>query len=840
MQKTARQPECNWLDRLTGFLSTHLLPVVTLSFALGISLSLVCAYPLKQVVLLPLGTAGGTLFAHLRKQPRVTLLLLLPFVVSLGLVHGLLAGREPQDSHHILHQITKEQEVVLLGTLERLPGFNGENSTLVVQAKSLRRKEGGGYIGVQGLVQLKLKGLWPQELLPGDQLAIRAKLDRPYTLRNPGSFDYPVFLARQGIWITGRISSPLHIYRLPPDSTLWHKIRYLPEQIRTKISSFVGQTAAPEVAAVYKALLIGDASGINPKIVEIFKNSGCMHILSISGAHLSILATFIFFSLYWLLRRSEYLILRYPVKKIAAALCLAPLTIYTLLAGANTPVVRSLIMVSVFMVALCADKKKSLFTPLALAALIILIWDPNSLFTASFQLSFMAVASIALVAPYLARQTAGPEGRNSFHLGHWCKGHLLAFVRAGLLVSVAATLGTAPLLLYYFNQFSLIGLVANIFVEALICFWSLPLGFLACPFIFVAPPVAAMLLHLGDYGLILAVKAAAFFSAFPLASLWLPTPSPALIALYYAASLIALAGIGVSKRAVACGISFWTLVVVLFFLTPAELMKSRITTSEITFLEVGQGSSTFLQLPSGKRLLIDGGGSESPSFNVGEDIIARFLWQRGIRRLDGIVISHADADHYNGIPFLLQHFRPDTLWVSDLVGHDWAYHKMLEYAENMGIQVLVPQAGDVLVQGGEAELVNLGNPVEPEGAKSNDRSLILRFDHGGADNLSCLFAGDISDNVEARLVADNIPLQSTILLSPHHGSATSNSEIFLKAVNPKTIVVSAGRFKPDHFPAPEVRKRCEVMGITMLVTAEEGAITLSSEDASSPDKGDLY
>ncbi len=821
------------VDRLVGFLSSHLLSAVTLSFGLGISFSLVCGCLLDWILFLPFGLAGCALFTHLRKRPRATLLLLLPFVASLGLVHGLLAGREPQASHHIFHQITKEQEVVLIGTLERLPGFNGENSTLVVQAKSLRRKEGGGFIGVQGLVQLKLKELWPQELLPGDQLAIRAKLDRPYTLRNPGSFDYPVFLARQGIRITGRISSPLHIYRLPPDSTLWYQIHYLPEQIRTKISSFVGQTAAPEVAAVYRALLIGDASGISPEIVEVFKKSGCMHILSISGAHLSILATFIFFSLYWLLRRSEYLILRYPVKKIAAALCLAPLSIYTLLAGANTPVVRSLIIVTVFMVALCADKKKSLFTPLALAALIILIWDPNSLFTASFQLSFMAVAAIALVAPHLANRAAESKSRKDFSLGHWCWNRLYTFVFAGFCISVAVTISTAPLLLYYFNQFSLIGVVANLFVEALICFWSLPLGFLACPLIFVSPPVAAMLLHLGDYGLILALKAAAFFSDLPLSTLWLPTPTPTLIVLYYTAILIALSGMMVSKRAVVFGIGSWAVVVVLFILPPAELFKSRITTSEITFLEVGQGSATFLQLPSGKRLLIDGGGSESPNFNVGEDIIAPFLWQKGIKRLDTIVITHADADHYNGIPFLLQRFRPDTLWVSDRVGHDPAYRNMLDNAEKLGVSVIIPQAGEQLITGGGTELVNLGNPVEPEGEKSNDRSLILRFDHGGSANLSCLFAGDISDNVEARLVADNIPLQSTLLLSPHHGSSTSNSEIFLKAVNPKTIVVSAGRFKPDHFPTPEVRKRCEVMGITMLVTAEEGAITFASQDSAS-------
>ena len=311
-----------------------------------------------------------------------------------------------QHPDHIVHLVQQEQEAVLLCTLDRLPGFNGENSTLVVAAHSLRLKESAEFVAARGLVQLKLKAPWPKELMPGDQLAIRARLDRPHTFHNPGSFDYPTFLARQDIRITGRISSPLHIYRLEQEPTFLHQARFLPERLRTRISYFIEQTATPEISSVYKALLIGEASGISEDILEAFKGSGTMHILSISGAHLSILASFLFFTLYWLLRRSEYLILRFPVKKIAALLCLPPLALYSLLAGANTPVVRSLIMVTVFMAALCADKRKSLFISMALAALLILIWDPNSLFTASFQLSFMAVASIAVVAPLIARLTA--------------------------------------------------------------------------------------------------------------------------------------------------------------------------------------------------------------------------------------------------------------------------------------------------------------------------------------------------------------------------------------------------------------------------------------------------
>jgi competence protein ComEC len=810
--------------RLSLFISNHLLLVSAFFFALGISCALACKVTPGHIFLFPLLTGVSVLLTRLRGQTRATLLLLLPFIASLGFVHSILAGREPAD-HHIFHLIQQEQEAVLICTLDRLPGFNGEKSTLVVDSHSLRLKDSPGDSAARGLVQLKLKGPWPKELLPGDQLAIRAQLDRPHSFRNPGGFDYPTFLSRENIWITGRISSPLHIYRLQQSPTLSHRIRYLPERLRSRISSFIEQTAAPEISSVYKALLIGEASGITQEILEAFKGSGCMHILSISGAHLSILATFLFFILYWLLRRSEYLILRYPVKKIAAGICLLPLTLYTLLAGANTPVIRSLIMVSVFMLALCADKLNSLFNALGIAALLILIWDPVSLFTASFQLSFMAVACIAAVAPLLTRITKTEKNEASLW-GRITK-RSGQFILASLIVSLAVTIGTTPLLLYYFNRISVVGLVANLPIESLICFWSLPLGFLACPLIFISPPIAALLLHLGGYGLTLSLKMATFINDLPFATLWLPTPPPILITFYYATIIIVISGTLINKttRILAACSCFLGL---FFFIMPlAELFKGQIKTSEITFLDVGQGSSTFLQIPAGKRVLIDGGNSSyRPEFNPGEHIIAPFLWHKGIKKLDAIIITHADADHYNGVPFLLQHFRPETLWVNELTGHDDAWRQMLALADRLHIQVKIPQPGEHLIKSEEATLINLGNPIENSSFQSNDRSLILRFEDR---TLSCLFVGDISQNIEKQLVASNLPLQAKLLLSPHHGSSTSNSESFLKNVSPQTIVVSAGRFRPDHFPATEVRQRCAEMGIKLLTTASHGAITCSED-----------
>ena len=238
----------------------------------------------------------------------------------------------------------------------------------------------------------------------------------------------------------------------------------------------------PKLSGVYRAILIGDYSRVDDATLESFKGSGTMHILSISGLHMTVIGTLVFATLYWLFSRFEKLLLHYPVRKWAGLSCIPVLLGYGLLAGMNTPVFRAVIMSCLVIVAICTNRRKSPSALLACAALIILIVDPLQLFNASFQLSFVATMAILFLFPILKNlvqsdAAAGPPtARQS--LGNW--------LVAGLLVSAVATLATIPITLYAFNRFSPVGILANLFVEPLICLWSLPAGFLAIPFLFLA------------------------------------------------------------------------------------------------------------------------------------------------------------------------------------------------------------------------------------------------------------------------------------------------------------------------------------------------------------------
>ena len=813
-------------------LNHYLLIAVTLAFSSGILLQNLFPLP-PRLALIPstlLLCAALFFYRHMKAQ-RTTIFLLLA-VAALGFLHRANTTSLPLRETNIYSRIIQEEDAVLTGTLYSMPQFDGEKSTVVIKTHSLRLQRDELFSAVHGLVRLRLKGAWPEYLLPGDELVIRSMLSRPYRFANPGGFDYPAFLAAKNIKIVGKISSLAHIHRLVQERSWVHSLRYLPERIRLSLRDMIDNTFPPQEAGIYRALLIGDRSGINKEILDAFKASGVMHILAISGLHLSLVASALFLIFYWLARRSRYLMLHYSCKKLALLATIPPLCGYALLAGAQTPVLRSLIMVLVFILAFCVQRKRSPFTSLSCAALLILILNPLSLLTVSFQLSFAAVAALILILPGLSSLLQQKETPDTNRGIRFFSGST-RLVTAALLVSIAATMGTAPLLLHSFNLISTVGPVANLLLEPLLCLWSLPLGLLSIVFVFIDPQFGGWVLQAGGMGITAAIAVTSFFAELNFSTLWFATPTIGLILLYYLTLALCFSALPRKKT-----MPLFSFVCILFFFPPQSFFESYSTRSELVFLDVGQGSSTLILFPGGKKVLIDGGGASSPKFNVGESIIAPYLWHRGITHLDAIVITHPDADHCNGMPFLLKRFHPDTLWINGVTGHNQKYADLLDLARDLNIRIQQPESNEVIMAAQDALLHNISNPFLDTSSKysvdttlsSNAKSLILRFSEEG-QNFSCLFPGDISRKVEKSLIQNKSLLRSSILLAPHHGSKTSNSPLFLNAVNPQHIVVSAGRFRPLLFPSPQLRTHCKENNIPLFNTSEHGAVTIRNNSA---------
>lgn len=817
------------MKRFGILLNHYLLISLTLAFIAGIVLQQTSPLAPLPAILFSILFLTLALLYHKKLRPGKFAAVLLLAAVFLGFLHAANFADQALLETHIYSRITQEEDAVLTGTLYSMPLFDGKKSTVIIKSRHLRLQHEEYFSSVQGLIQLHLKDVWPPSLLPGDELVIRTRLSRPYRFGNPGGFDYPAFLDAKNIKIVGRISSTAHIGSLEHESSWLHSLSYFPERIRLSLKERINKTFPEQQAGLYRALLIGDRSGLNKNQLESFKSAGVFHILAISGLHLSLVASSLFIIFYWLARRSRYLMLRISCKKLALLATIPPLCGYALLAGAQTPVLRSLIMVVMFILSFCVQRQRSPFTTLSFAALIILLINPKTLFTVSFQLSFAAVAALIIILPKLISMVDLGDVPNDNWPRHFFR-IITSWISAALLISIAATVGTAPLLINSFNRISTVGPVANLIIEPLLCLWSLPMGLLAIPFLFISPHLGEWLLQTGGIGITAAMSVADFLAALRFSTLWLATPSLVLILLYYLSLCCCIFYFSPRKS-----VPLFILVCGLFFFPPHSFLERYTTESELVFLDVGQGSSTLLSFPGGKKALIDGGGSSSEKFNVGESIIAPYLWYRGITHLDAVIITHQDSDHFNGIPFILRRFKPETLWINGNDGHGQEYDDLLSLAGDLNIEIKTPEKNQVLMTANGAVLQNIGNPfldgennfTARTGIASNEESLILQFT-GIQQELSCLFPGDISSKVEGELIKNNRKnrLRSSFLLAPHHGSKTSNSPLFLKSVDPEQIVVSAGSFRPLLFPSPELRSYCEEKEIPLLNTSELGAITI--------------
>lgn len=685
-----------------------------------------------------------------------------------------------------------------------------------------------------GLVQLSVPGALPANILPGDRVAVRATLAPPQTYGTPGTFDYGKHLAAKNIRLigwTGSSSSIIKINALQ-EPGVFSRLGYMTERFRHHALSFIDSTVSTRYRGLYKALLLGERGELPPDIAENFKSTGAFHLLAISGMHMGVVALFFFSGATWLLKRSEKLLLNHSIRKIAAAAALPALAFYALAAGFQAPVARAMIMIAVFVIAIILDRQWHLPTNIAIAALFILLWNPASLYTPSFQLSFAAVIGIVLLMPLFQNTSIMQDKRL---LDGSAAQKVRAWILASIAVSCAAMLTTAPLQLIHFNRISLLSPISTLLIAPLLCMWTLPLGLIALVLFPVIPSVAKLLLSTGTFGLWTSDWLTLLLANIPFSSLWFSTPSTAESFFYYTALtgavLIASSHRRFGKILLAASLVLLTAV------TSAAFLGQKLTNdAEVSFIDIGQGSSTLLELPGGSTILVDGGAEADETFDPGERIIAPFLWQKRIGKLDAVVVSHQHTDHYNGLEFILKRFTPKTLWVNDDDAHYPEFENLLNLARSLGVEIKVPEPGEVIHSAKGATLTNIGdmhirpNTLAMKNGKrhdENDLSMVLRFEY---TDRSILLPGDTQKAGESTLLAGENNIRADVLLSPHHGSSTSNSREFLEEVSPDYMVVSAGRNKSKLFPRPALLTLCKEKGIAVLSTPRQGTVSFKLED----------
>lgn len=757
-----------------------------------------------------------------QKNNSICLIFLFLFLFLTGLVHGSAHINPPSQANSLYQLFPEKQETTLVGTLLKSPATGPKKTKLLLDVSGyISTSSPHSFQLAQGKIQISINGHLDDAILPGDTLLVRTVVSQPHRYGTPGSFDYQKFLARKSIWTTGWVRSTAHIKKIEENDRIstWKSIRFFPENIRHRVNVFLENNLPMPHSALYKAILTGERQALPPYIIENFKTSGSFHLLAISGLHMGLIAVVIGTIIRQLISCSTRLLLHTPAWKIAALLIIPILCFYALIAGFQTPVVRSLIMTCVFLTALLFDRQHHIPTNIAIAVFIILLVQPAALFTVSFQLSFAAVISMTAIMPHLLHkkeQADKNKPKQSVMLT------AIQYLKGAFFLSMAAQIGTFPLLLFYFNRVTPFSSLATLVIEPFLCLWALTIGLFAAPLIFIFPPLALGLFKIGTLGLTAANFFSSWFASLPYSSIWLSTPSVMEIIIYY---ILLFSLLRFKKSSVARLLAISSCALLMLIPITATFITKQQNHDRISFLDVGQGNATVLELAGGYTALIDGGGAFSDRFNVGEMLIAPFLWGKKITHLDVVIISHPDADHFNGLPFIVKHFKPKKIWINGDLQSENSYESLLDIARAKSATVHTPQTGEMLFANSTSTIFNVADlHIDPITLSDNDKSLVIALE---TRSKKILFTGDISKKAESLLVKDNISLQADILQLPHHGSATSSSKEFLDTVSPDYAIISAGKHKTGTFPATDVVSRCQEAGIRIYNTATDGTITVT-------------
>jgi len=392
--------------------------------------------------------------------------------------------------------------------------------------------------------------------------------------------------------------------------------------------------------------------------------------------------------------------------------------------------------------------------------------------------------------------------------------------------------GTTPFVLYHFNQVSIVGVAANVLLVPLVGFVAVPLGLAVSAAAMLAGGVAAPALWLVVQVVQLALVIVDFFSGLSYAAAKTVTPSLLEVVLYYLTGW-ALFNLRKSKPA------FWVLAAALVVAAGDGLYWSyqRFWRDDLTVsaIDVGQGGATLLELPKGTVILYDGGGfADNRLFDMGQRVVAPFLWRRKIATVDVLVLSHPNADHLNGLIYIARHFGVRELWTNGDVNDTWGYRELMAVCEENKIRVRQLDASCPPQDFGEVRLTVLHPPsgffrrsaTARQGLRNNG-SLVIE---AGFGKTAFLLTGDIMAKAEKSLVErTGKDLAGTVLFAPHHGSKTSSSQSLVDAVQPPVVVISAGAGNRFGFPHAEVLDRYRAAGSRILITGRQGAIIMRSD-----------
>ena len=603
--------------------------------------------------------------------------------------------------------------------------------------------------------------------------------------------------------------------------------------LESYLMQFLRKDSVAQVRGFLKGIILGDLGEVDPGLYKSFADSGLIHVLSASGVHVAIVVLLSLIVVRCTVRITPWILLWIPYRKLGALASVPAMIIYCLLVEARVPAIRSTLMGLVIADALMSGRKWNSFNSLALAALLVLLLYPLSVFTPSFQLSFAAVAGIFFVVPHLTKILFPGSVQNVEEQGVVVeKSGRMERVRKAVrpfaavaFTSLAATLAVTPLILQNFHSFPVYTLFANLLTD-LILTVALSLGLVAAALGTAIPSLSAWVLAPAEVCTWLVIEVSSFFANLPFSTIRLRHMGVVEFLLVTGAALSFLWCLRNPTRSrflSAGGLALATFLAI--WLAPSAHNALR-----VVFLNVGKGDAALVYSAGSRGLLIDG-GIKTQYFDSGQAILMPFLYWAGARSLDGMLITHPHMDHMGGMLSVIAQVPPSAVWWSPIEGSYSHLEKIFAVGRSKGAAILAADRAREPIQLGAATLRFLNRP-HPEISRTNthrdenNSSVVCRVDYG---TVSFLFTGDLEHEGEDELLIAGVPLRATVLKVGHHGSKNGTTRRFLEAIQPKIAVIPAECPPSGGLPHSSVLERLESAGVEIFWTGRDGAVTIETD-----------
>ncbi len=670
----------------------------------------------------------------------------------------------------------------LAGTVQGFPYCDGEKTTFILKTEK----------SSTWTRKIRVVCYFEVDISRGDRLSLKGILKPPRRPGNPGEFNFPLYLSHNGIYynLAVKQASDLSLIGREKGPLLWV------DRFRARGETLTKKILPERESAILLGMLLGTREGIEEEQYDAFQKTGIIHLFSVSGLHVG----FLLLLVGWI---SSLLALSNRSKFFAGVTILI---IYGTMIAWPVCVIRAVLMGILGLLAYYSGRENGLLNALAIAGVITLLINPASLFTISFQLTFLATWGLLYIFPIL---------REALPLKGWFWDMIW--------LPLSAELAVLPLIAYYFNILTPVSILTNILVTY-ISGLAVILGFVTFLLAAFIPILAPLFLYPAGFCVELILLMVRWVQYLPGGYIWVATPAIAMIILYFASIFIGLLGLHnpYYRKLLWPALGIWTVFFIVLLLPASCYNRGYL---EADFIDVGQGDAILLKSPRGKFVLIDGGGNAL--YEVGKTTVLPYLHRRGIRELTLLVNTHPDNDHLQGVESVAEELAVENIAVPGSLSDCNEYGVLKQIAVRRRLPIISLQSGNEIniEEGLRIKVLHPGNQTFSKNS-NNNQSVVLRISYR---EFSILLTGDIEAEAMQALLDDGQLTPTTIVKVPHHGSKGSLLPEFYQQTQPRYAVISVGANNLFGHPHPNTLAMLKQQNIQLLRTDQDGAVIIFSD-----------